>query len=84
MTDERRFPIQGGLTVSWPAAERAYHTYARHFGRAQSLERLAERGGFGLREFAMLYAFKNPASEQGEPNDRRTVEILAAADVRPA
>ena len=83
MSDERRFPIQGGLTVSWSAAERAYHDYARRYGRGQSLERLAERGGFGLREFAMLYAFKDPASGN-DLTDRRTVEILAASDVRPA
>ena len=52
---DKRFPIQGGLSVTWAAAERAYDAYATKFGRRQSLERLAERGGFGVKEFAWLY-----------------------------
>lgn len=30
--------------MPWECAERAYHTYARFYGRSQSLERLGERG----------------------------------------
>ena len=53
---DRTFPIQGFAPgVPWAAAEQAYETYAKHFGKEQSLERLAERGGFGLHEFACLY-----------------------------
>ena len=53
---ERTFPIQGFAPgVPWAAAEQAYETYAKHFGNEQSLKRLAERGGFGLYEFACLY-----------------------------
>jgi hypothetical protein len=55
MNDERRFPIQNTGTVPWRFAERAYVSYARRYGTGQSLERLAERGGFGLMEFAYLY-----------------------------
>lgn len=51
----KRFPIQEGLTISWEAAEKAYQTYSKYYGRGQSLERLAERGGFGKREFVCLY-----------------------------
>jgi hypothetical protein len=40
--------------IKWSVAEEAYREYARQFGTSQSLERLAERGGFGLRELAML------------------------------
>lgn len=50
-TDERLFPIQGGGFVRWTDAERAYDYYARRYGRSQSLERLAERGGFGWTEY---------------------------------
>lgn len=81
MSDEKRFPIQGGLTVSWPAAERAYATYAKLYGRGQSLERLGERGGFGMLEFAMLRAGRRPGVDR--PLDENLVaEALAAADVR--
>lgn len=66
---ERRFPIQGGwsdaewrrlpaTSVPWAHAEQAYRQYAKLFpdsARHQSLERLAERGGFGRSEFATLY-----------------------------
>jgi hypothetical protein len=52
MTTEKMFPIQADHTgpatsVPWWIAEVAYQDYARRFGRDQSLERLAERGGFG-------------------------------------
>lgn len=50
-----RFPVQHVGTISWAAAERAYETYSRRYGGDQSLVRLAERAGFGLREFADLY-----------------------------
>ena len=52
---ERPFPIQQSEPVPWSYAERAYRTYSARFGIQQSLERLAERGGFGLEEFSCLY-----------------------------
>lgn len=58
--EERMFPIQDGDNVLWSEAEKAYSTYTRLFGNSQSLERLAERGGFGKREFELLYQGKNP------------------------
>lgn len=33
--------------IPWEMAERAYSVYSARFGTAQSLEHLAERGGFG-------------------------------------
>lgn len=51
----RTFPIQYGEPIPWAAAEKAYECYAKCYGRQQSLERLAERGGFGLHEWACLY-----------------------------
>ena len=86
MTDQaKRFPIQGGLTVSWVAAERAYRRYAELFGTDQSLERLAERGGFGLFEFAVLHEGGNPVKyDNRKPLDERHLAVvLHDADVRP-
>lgn len=51
----KRFPIQDVGTVSWAAAEHAYRNYVRHYGNDQSLERIAQRGGFALGEFADLF-----------------------------
>ena len=56
---DRRFPIQGRWKpgggdpygdVPWAVAELAYAAYSARYGRDQSLERLAERGGFGHEE----------------------------------
>lgn len=67
---DRRFPIQASriehrdgriesipaTSVPWSEAEIAYETYAQLFGTQQSLERLAERGGFGRGEFTIFRA----------------------------
>ena len=56
MSDARPFPIQGEghhiapCTVPWWLAQEAYAYYSSRFGREQSLERIAERGGFGREE----------------------------------
>lgn len=57
---ERRFPIIGTYRprgggepygcVPWSVAERAYAGYSARYGTQQSMERLAERGGFGHSE----------------------------------
>ncbi len=59
MTDDTRpFPIQGEnfqrgpaykkrCTIPWWLAEIAYKYYSETYGNQQTLERLAERGGFG-------------------------------------
>lgn len=65
--DSRPFPIQAELstsrwgrqkacTIPWWLAKEAYEFYLEHYGRynAQSLERLAERGGFGREELLSL------------------------------
>ena len=38
------------MWTHWPIAEQAYLHYVKLFGKAQSLERLAERGGFTVKE----------------------------------
>lgn len=55
MSKERMFPIQRACPVPWSAGERAWNTYARLCGTSQSVERIAERGGFGLNEFACYF-----------------------------
>lgn len=62
MSVYRKFPIQRGTPVPWPEAEKAYRTYARLYGGRQTLERLAERGGFGVQEFACLWNGHDPGT----------------------
>lgn len=64
--DVQPFPIQGEVTNSRPVrrlrqswvprwlAEVAYVYYANTYGKSQSLDRLAERGGFGRDELIGL------------------------------
>ena len=58
--DTKPFPIQadlgGGQTSSipWWMAEIAYKRYSELYGKQQSLDRLAERGGFGRSELLGL------------------------------
>lgn len=58
---EARFPIMTSqdakphpMSVPWSIAELAYSVYAERYGASQSLERLAERGGFGACEMDMF------------------------------
>ncbi len=61
----KMFPIQEGWhpetnerlgrsEIPWWLAEEAYAYYSMVYGTRQSLERLAERGGFGRYELLML------------------------------
>ncbi len=62
--DTRPFPIQGGMEpgsgwygaseIPWWLAEEAYAYYVALGHGDQSLERLAERGGFGRKELLLL------------------------------
>lgn len=61
--DNRPFPIQGTLrsqgnfqpcTIPWWLAEIAYKHYVKLYGGGQSLERMAQRGGFGRTELISL------------------------------
>jgi len=78
----KRFPIQHGLTISWEAAERAYLYYCKSCGGSQSLERLAERGGFGLFEYALFWHRWDGSSAYPKAETREVAEALAAGDVR--
>ena len=61
MDDTRPFPIQGNsfsgrpayekpCTIPWWLAERAYKYYSEIYGKQRTIERIAERGGFGRLE----------------------------------
>ena len=53
---ERTFQLAStGRFVPWSVAERIYEAYAKKYGTSQSLERLAERGGFYPEEADALY-----------------------------
>ena len=60
VTEERWFPLQSSLSrkfrVPWRVAEKAYATYVKLYGSAQTLERIAEQGGFSSLELIMLLA----------------------------
>jgi hypothetical protein len=63
---EKRFPIQRAGSVPWSEAEIAYKYYAKFFGSRQTLERLAERGGFCPAEFCSLYLGISPTRPRKE------------------
>ena len=57
----RRAPVQGDYnratrryeragSIAWAEHVEAWEDYARRYGRDQSAERIAERGGFGYQE----------------------------------
>lgn len=53
--DARPFPMQDGPPIPWSLAKIIYAGYSALFGTNQSLERLAERGGFGWSEVSGIY-----------------------------
>lgn len=75
-TVERRAPMQGehgknkrpGGTIAWSEHMKIYEAYAKRYGRDQSAERLAERGGFGWNECVLLLG-REPTTWQ--PRDGR-------------
>jgi len=42
-------------TIPWWVAKKVYAEYSKRYGTEQSLERLAQRGGFGEKEMDDLY-----------------------------
>lgn len=44
----------GSCNIPWWLAKEAYQYYSKLYGDTQSLERLAERGGFGREELLWL------------------------------
>jgi len=69
MVEPRTFPtLETALRVPWSLARAAY----RHYRDDQTLERIAERGGFGLSEIACLLG----CNTWGRPCRRRCMEAM--------
>ncbi len=72
---DKIFPMQDGPNIPWATAEPIYEAYAILFGKRQSMERIAERGGFGWAEveeiFKQLYKKDTGAWHRlmGHPNE---------------
>lgn len=74
--EPRMFPVVRGGQIPWAVAELAYIAYAERFGRDQSLERLAHRGGFHADELDELLpdwrdriAPRSPAPREAESDE---------------
>lgn len=52
--DIRRFNAHAPGTITWEEHQRAWEAYAEKYGRTQSAERIAERGGFSYSELEKL------------------------------
>lgn len=50
--------------MPWAVADRAWAAYSAQYGREQSVERLAQRGGFGWGEMDMLFPGWRDATDQ--------------------
>jgi hypothetical protein len=50
----RRFPMLDGPDIDWITAEKIYKIYSQLHGTSQSLQRIAERGGFGWGEVKLM------------------------------
>lgn len=49
------FPMQNGPKIPWSLAEVLYAGYSACYGTDQSLDRIAQRGGFGWDEIASMW-----------------------------
>lgn len=73
MGDRRLFPMLDGPPIPWKLA-RAIHAHL--YRHDQSLERMAERGGFGWREVAFMWGISR--DHDGKRNWRTTDKHRAA------
>lgn len=69
--EEKMFPMQDGPNIPWSLAETIYAGYSALYGTDQSLDRIAERHGFGWAEVAYLYK---------RERFRKTIEALKDGD----
>jgi hypothetical protein len=80
-TPERTFPIQGKTThrrIPWWLAEEAYAVYSSRYGMEQSIERLAERGGFGAGELDMFIPGWRDRLDRVKQLEAENAELRAA------
>lgn len=53
--NEKRFPmLNSPIDIDWKTAEKIYELYSKLYGTSQTLERIAERGGFGWDEVELI------------------------------
>lgn len=58
--NKQMFPMQFGEDVTWEEGEQYYYLYADRYGSSeQSIERIAERGGFSHEEIEILVKERN-------------------------
>jgi hypothetical protein len=79
------FPIQkdlGKSKVPLCVAEEAYKEYSARYGKSQSLERLGERGGFGVSEIAILLYDRCKRLEQAESRSSKCAKCRGSGEVR--
>src|SRR5688572_23577436 len=65
--EPNRYVTLPRLRIPWSVAEIAYRYYSHKYGTDQSLERLAERGGFGRDELAEFLAGAATLPEPATP-----------------
>lgn len=65
-------------SVPWHLADRAWLEYARRYGRGQSAERLAERGGFSEGELDLFCPGWREAAEATAREVLTQVQVLVA------
>lgn len=82
MYDRRDAP--GPTGIPWSVADKAYSVYTARYGRDQSLEHLARRGGFGANEMDLfLPGWREEVSELAAIRQRvERLEGAIAAFVR--
>jgi len=57
-TTPELFPMQNGPAIPWDIAEVIYKKYVAKYGNVQTLERIAQRGGFGWAEVEDLWKYQ--------------------------
>jgi len=74
---ERTAPVQGHAPIPWSVHEAAWQGYASLYGKRQSAERIAERGGFGVEEMDDYHPTWREESEE-IPRMRKRIAALEA------
>lgn len=69
---QNTYPKAGDpVSVPWSVAEQAYEVYSHCYGTDQSLERLAERSGFGVKEIEVFLRIRKEPKEKWRELNRK-------------
>lgn len=83
----REFPLQvtrgltGPVSIPWAVAEKAWAAYSARYGRDQSVERLAQRGGFSWGEMDELFPGWRDATDAWKKLEAEHQRVLAALNI---